>query len=105
LREQAEMLYLGVLLEHIRESEAAAAFRGSAGLCLVHLDRGAEMARNKAALNCLLKLERELLRALDADLSEFARKHDYRFRGEKVGAEGDSWIRAIGLVAGKQGIR
>ncbi len=105
MREHAELLYLGVLLEHVGETEATDAFRGSAGLCLVHLDRVAAIAPKKAALDRLLKLEGELLRALDDDLSEFARKHDYRFQGEKIGAEGDAWIRAIGLVAGKPGIR
>ncbi len=105
MREHAERLYIGVLLEHVREQEAASAFRGSTGLCLVHLDRAAAIARKKAALDRLLQLEGELLGELDADLSEFARKHDYRFRGEKIGAEGDAWLRAIGLVAGKPGIR
>ena len=65
----------------------------------------AEVAGKRAALDRLLALEGELLHALDDDLSEFARKHDYRYLGEKIGAEGDSWIRAIGLVAGKPGIR
>ena len=105
MREHAELLYLGVLLEHVGETEATVAFRGSAGLCLVHLDRAQTVAGKRAALDRLLALESELLRALDDDLSEFARKHDYRYLGEKVGAEGDSWIRAIGLVAGKPGIR
>jgi len=105
IREHAELLYLQVLLEHVGETETANAFRGSAGLCLVHLDKATAIARKRAALKSLFKLEGELLRALDAELSEFARKHDYRFRGEKIGAEGDAWIRAIGLVAGKPGIR
>jgi hypothetical protein len=105
MREHAELLYLGVLLEHIGETEATAAFRVSAGLCLVHLDRTVAIAGKRAALGRLLDLEGELLRALDEDLSEFARKHDYRYQGEKIGAEGDAWIRAIGAVAGKPGIR
>jgi hypothetical protein len=45
------------------------------------------------------------MQALDEELREFIRKHDYRFTGEGMGTEGTSWIRAIEMVAGKQGIR
>ena len=45
------------------------------------------------------------MQSLLAELSEFIRKHDYRFTGEGMGEEGTSWIRAIEMVAGKWGIR
>jgi hypothetical protein len=35
---------------------------------------------------------------------EFHRKHDYRFSKEKFGKEGDSWIRAIEKMIGKEGV-
>ena len=36
---------------------------------------------------------------------EFLLKHGFRFKDESMGAEGDSWIRAIAMVAGQPGIR
>ena len=39
------------------------------------------------------------------ECGEFLRKHEYRFKDESMGAEGDSWIRAIAMVAGQPGIR
>lgn len=35
-----------------------------------------------------------------AELKEFMRKSDYRFTGEPMGAEGDSWTRAVAWVTG-----
>ena len=57
------------------------------------------------ALERLREVQRACLESLLAELSEFIRKHDYRFTGEGMGAEGTSWIRAVEMVAGKQGIR
>jgi hypothetical protein len=44
------------------------------------------------------------MQSLLEELSEFIRKHGYRFTGESMGEEGTSWIRAIEMVAGRQGI-
>lgn len=71
----------------------------------MHLDQAGVATRDAAALDQLLSLQGEALAALDGQLSEFLRKHDYRFREEGMGAESDSWIRAIAMVAGKPGIR
>ena len=49
----------------------------------------------------LLTLAREKLAAIQVELSEFIRKHDYRFQHEPIGDEKHSWQRAINLVVGK----
>ena len=103
-RDRAEALYLGALLDHIGDERLAQAFRDGGGLCLVHLDRAAATARD-APLRQLFALQRECLLRLQEELGEFIRKNDYRFQHEGMGAEGDSWIRAIETVAGKPGIR
>ncbi|MDB5058807.1 MAG: hypothetical protein JWO59_2279 [Chloroflexi bacterium] len=105
VRERSELGYLGALLEHIDEMEFLEAFRGTGGLCIVHLDQAASTARDIAAVDRLLAVQVELLQSLDAELSEFLRKQDYRFRAEDIGHEGDSWIRALAMVAGKRGVR
>lgn len=104
-RERYELLYLGALAAHAGEDEVAQAVRQTGGLCLVHLDQAALATRDTAALGRLLDLQHACIEALYGELSEFIRKHDYRFRGEGMGAEGNSWIRATEMVAGKPGIR
>jgi hypothetical protein len=105
MRERSDLLYLAVLLEHLHEEDMAQAFRQAGGVCLVHLDQAADATHDTARLDRLLALQEDVLAALDGELSEFMRKHDYRFKDEGIGAEGDSWIRAIAMVAGQRGIR
>jgi len=107
VREQHELTCIDTLLGHIRDADGAlsAAFEGSGGLCLVHLDQTIGAARDRAALARLLELQQGRMRALGAELAEFIRKHDYRFTSEGMGAEGTSWQRAIEMVAGKRGMR
>jgi hypothetical protein len=71
----------------------------------VHLDRARATTRNMRALERLWEVQNACMQSLLEELSEFIRKHDYRFTREGMGEEGTSWIRAIEMVAGKQGIR
>jgi hypothetical protein len=105
VRERYERIYVGVLLDHLGEEEFRRALQGAGGLCLVHLDRARATTRNAHALERLWDVQRACMQSLLAELSEFIRKHDYRFTAEGMGTEGTSWIRAIEMVAGKQGIR
>jgi hypothetical protein len=105
VRERYERIYLGVLLDHLDEEAFRRALQGAGGLCLVHLDRASATTRNAHALERLWDVQRACMQSLLAELSEFIRKHDYRFTAEGVGTEGTSWIRAIAMVAGKQDIR
>jgi hypothetical protein len=105
MRERTELVYLGILLEHLGEEPMAQAFCTSGGLCLVHLDQAATTIGTGTALTRLLDLEGTALDGLGHDLDAFIRKHDYQFRDEAPGGETDAWIRAIALVAGKPGVR
>jgi hypothetical protein len=49
-------------------------------------------------------LQREIWQRLQAELHEFMRKSDYHNMDEKMGAEGDSWQRAIARVGGEKGV-
>lgn len=104
-RARYEKLYLGALLDYAGDEEMVAALRSGGGLCLVHLDQAIATSRDGDALDRLLDVQRACMLSLHDELSEFIRKNDYRFSGEGMGAEKDSWIRAIALVAGKKGIR
>ncbi len=105
MREHYERIYLGTLLEHLGEEAVAQALRAAGGLCLIHLDQAGTVTRDTALLRRLVELQQVCMQALDHELSEFIRKHDYRFSDEGMRGEGNAWIRAIELVAGKRGIR
>jgi len=93
---------ISVLAEHASDSDLTSALRSSDGLCLPHLRLALNEVRDAAARESLLALHRERFARLRAELAEFIRKNDYRFMHEKTGAEGDSWRRAIGVVAGSK---
>jgi hypothetical protein len=104
-RKRYEVIYLGVLLDHLGAEEFTQALQSAGGLCLVHLDQARTVTRDAHALERLWAVQRACMQSLLEELREFIRKHDYRFAGEGIGTEGTSWIRAIVMVAGKQGIR
>jgi hypothetical protein len=88
------------LLQHLHNPQVAEAVAASEGFCLPHFSRLLALGPSEAVLETLIDLERRVLSEMRDELAEFIRKNDYRFRDEKFGAEGDSWIRSIGLLAG-----
>lgn len=70
------------------------------GLCLPHLRRGLVLASNQEAFAFLQATTHQRLQALQAEMDEFIRKYDHRFRREEWGEEADSWQRAIRWIAG-----
>jgi hypothetical protein len=74
--------------------------RADGGLCLPHLRRALPLARSPEAFAYLRDSTRTRLDALGAEMEEFIRKYDHRFRKEEWGAEADSWQRAIRWIAG-----
>ena len=87
-------------VDSLNEPEAISALRASEGLCLPHLKKVFELARDLETCNLLLSIHREKLESLRGELAEFIRKNDYRFNDEGFGAEGDAWRRAVGKVTG-----
>jgi len=83
-----------VTLRRVDAARVAEELRTGRGfLCLKHL---AELPENDLAT-----LFRNRLRGIIEELREFQRKHDYRFAGEGVGPERDSWLRAIRALGGE----
>jgi hypothetical protein len=77
-----------------------AAVDGKEGFCLYHLDLA---LANPLPEKVGIALRRHGLRRAErllAELKEFMRKSDYRFAKEPMGAEGDSWMRAVAWVTG-----
>ena len=77
-------------------------FRGSAGLCVQHFAALLGHAHQPQPRTALIDAQVAIWQALEGELSEFIRKNNHRFRGEKFGDERDSWERAIALTSGPQ---
>lgn len=85
-----------------RSDDFLAHYRASAGLCLAHfgvLIGGTTQPEARAAL---IDAQLAIWQSLEAELAEFIRKTDYRFRHEKFGDERDAWERVIALTSGAQ---
>jgi hypothetical protein len=104
-RDQAIGRALEVLLDQLPQPETRAAYEASDGLCLPHLREAlaGTRSRHRGAAAILAAASAERLRGLEAELAEYVRKHDYRFRDEPFGAERDAPARALGRVIGERG--
>lgn len=102
-RDQMTSLYTIALMDALGENDARllAALTASDGLCVPHLRRALELARTESGVNALVTLALEKFRSLQAELTEFIRKNDYRFIDEKMDSEADSWLRALSTLAGE----
>lgn len=77
-------------------------YRGSSGLCVRHFAALIAHAHQPKPRAALIETQLAIWQALEGELSEFIRKNNHRFRGEKFGDERDSWERAIALTSGPQ---
>jgi len=105
VRLREEEAFLGTVLAHTEDWQFMERYTASGGLCFVHLDQALAMNRDSKAAQRLLEGHGPIVDRLIAELDEFQRKHDYRFRGEPLGEEATSWKRAIEMVSGKDGTR
>ena len=100
-RDKALHILISTFIEDLNQPDLLQALQASEGLCFPHLKLAFEAVREVEASNILLSIHREKLESLRGELDEFMRKNDYRFADEGFGAEGDSWRRAVGKVAGE----
>jgi hypothetical protein len=85
-------------MEHFDLFEAN--FKVSSGLCLPHLRLALRQPASREAANALAYAQRDIWQRLKTELETFQRKSDINHAHETRGEEGDSWVRAIGLLAG-----
>ena len=102
-QEKMDTIALTAMVDGLGDEALQAALRASSGLCLPHLRRALQAVRGPAAFDTLLNIARDRYTALRAELDEFIRKNDYRYNHESMGAEGDSWKRAVWQMVGRTG--
>lgn len=84
--------------QNLKQLEAP--YRQSAGLCLPHFKELLAETDSPQTAQTLLQAQMHIWERLDAELTEFIRKNDYRFQHEGFGAEKDAWIRGVEALAG-----
>jgi hypothetical protein len=92
-------VYVAALLANLETDDGRERYQQSAGLCVPHLLVAAQ--RGGVGLPVLLNHQARVWERLETELEEFARKQDYRYRDEEVGAEADAWQRAWRLLSGR----
>ena len=102
-REETTHTALTVLVAELNTPEMTNALQASEGLCLPHLRQTLEQVKDASACETLLTIHREKLESLKTELDEFIRKNDYQAIKEGFGREGDAWLRALAIVAGRRG--
>jgi hypothetical protein len=100
-RDEASHTILSALLEALTRSEMRDALRASHGLCLPHWQLALEQVRDDSVHEKLLMIQHEILESLKNELAEFIRKSDYQLIDKGFGTEGDAWLRAVSMIAGR----
>jgi hypothetical protein len=104
----AEHLYSALLSEQINDAKLQQAYRNSDGLCLPHFRQTLRHTSDQARLKLLVETQREIWQKLQAELRLFMSKSNTQAAGdsvrEAIGAEGDSWLRAVTQVSGERGV-
>lgn len=97
---EAETRYRSTLLEHLGEADVRERYAAAGGLCLPHLGRSLEAGPSVEDLAWLRRDAETRLGSLVAELDEYIRKHDYRFRRESWGDERDAPQRGVERAVG-----
>ena len=96
--ERVEQRTLRTLTGHFDRFEAI--FAQSDGLCLPHFRALLRTPMTAVTTVTITQAQRGIWRRLQGELEEFKRKSDINHAGDPMGAEGDSWVRAIDAIAG-----
>jgi hypothetical protein len=102
--ERAESQHITSVAEHINEQEMHDAFAASNGLCLPHFRQVLRAAPDSRRADMLTQIQIPKWRALKAELDMLADKYDVNHADEAVGAEADSWRRALIMVSGNRDV-
>lgn len=104
----AENLYTQLLSDTVADERMQAAYQASTGLCLPHFQQTLRQTADTSRLKLLVDVQRSIWASLQAELRLFMSKTNVQAAGnvtrEAIGAEGDSWKRAVTQVSGERGV-
>ncbi len=103
MRDESEARYLTILAEGIHDPRLIAAYDGSDGLCLPHFRGLLRALPNAETVTRVTRIQAGIWTRLKEELEEFMRKSDFHNKDERIGAEGDSWRRAVERISGEGG--
>jgi hypothetical protein len=98
--DQIRAVYIETHLEHLSDPQFVAKVQAADPLCLKHYRQAIEHGMSPAQFEALRESQTTHWKQLIQELGEFVRKHDHRYRHQKIGSEGDAWIRAIDAITG-----
>ncbi len=98
--EQATRLHIHTFVTYLADPRIQDAFRASSGLCLPHYQMALRESTTPALTETLTTIQMNRWEKLKAELDLFADKYDIRRADIAMGAEGDSWRRALALISG-----
>ncbi len=104
LMDQAEQRYIHTIASHFGEEQMQEAYRASDGLCLPHFRLLIHKLNSGDHVRMVAEAQIRKWQSLKGEIDLYLRNLDGRRLQEPMGAEGDSWIRAIEIVAGVRGV-
>ena len=104
IAEQTKKMYIEILLAHLDDERLSKAYVEGEGLCLEHFLLAIQDAPDEPTFERLVRPQADRYARMLADLDEFIRKRDHRFRLEEHGEEGDVWLRVLNTIVGGAGM-
>ena len=101
IRNDSEKRHIATFIELIDDREMRSYLDSFPGFCARHLLMVLAKLKNKEHIAFIVELHTRKYGSLIADLKEFCRKNDYRFKDEPMGQEAESWKKAVYIVSGK----
>ncbi|MDR7417647.1 MAG: DUF6062 family protein [Armatimonadota bacterium] len=102
---ETESRYAWAAAHALSDPDFRARYETSLGFCLRHLTKVLELATSAPDVEWLTAAEQRIAESLLQDLSEFWRKHDYRFHHEPISTgEATSWTRVLHKWTGAPGL-
>lgn len=100
--DEAERLYMQILVNGLADASVLAAYQAGDGLCLPHFLRAMNFEIDKEQLLKLCDLQTARIKGLINHLTSYIEKHDYQNKESYTEEELDSWIKAVQLVVGNK---
>jgi uncharacterized protein DUF6062 len=102
--EAFETMYMQMFDRYMLDERFLDSYSRSNGVCLPHFRKALRHIQSPEGAQALVRLQRDIWRSLRSEMALFYEKQNYEHIGEAIGAEGDSWIRAILRLAGERGV-